>query len=334
MDKKLIYNKLSQFAQILAVAIMAITLFSGCSQSFYQPTTLTTDDMYSTHNRDAIIKEQANIEAARAALIEQRKAYWAEELGLQTPTQTQTSLSTGSYSSPYAEKLAMLSASSEYQLPSTYYEMQYDEALNELANYDPSQYNAYLTNDGEVVVESKYINSMYGTWGDPYFNSYAWTYGYPRWSYYSAWGYPRYSWWDYNYNFGWGFGFGYSPYYYGSWWGGYPYFGYNWYRPSYRPPHYGGGGSSRPKSIVRQPNISNSPSSAVGRRNVDGSTVGRSSGSTYNRGGTTRSNSSTTTRSSTQSYSRPSSTSAPSMSRPSTPSGGSSPSRSTNRIGR
>ncbi len=316
MDKKMIHNKLNRFVLSLVTLLTSTMLLSGCSQSFYQPTTFLTDDMYTTHNRDEIIKEKQADAEARAQILEQRKAYWAEELGIANQQSVDQS---ELYNSPYGEKLAMLSATTEYTRPSSYYALQYDEALNELAKYDPSEYNAYITEDGEVVVEPKYRNSMYGVWGAPYVN-YAWTYGYPGWAY------PRYSWWGYNYNYAYGVGFGYSPYYYDPWWGIYPYpyygFGYDWYRPTIRPPHHsGGGGVSRPSSIVKRPNISTSPSSSVGKRNVDGSTVGKSTGTTYNRGGTTRST--------TPTYSAP--TRSPSISVPSsTPT----PSRSTNRIGR
>lgn len=325
MDKKLIHSKLNLFVLNLAIVLTLTTLLSGCSQSFYQPTTFASDDMYSSHNRDEIIKQKQAEAEAYAQVMEQRREYWADELGLSTQASTQSDI----YSSPYGEKLARLSGTTEYVRPSSYYELQYDAALDELAKYDPSEYNAYIDDNGEVIVESKYINSMYGVWGTPY-SSYAWTYGYPSWTYYSAWGYPRHSmWWGYNYNFAYGLGYGYSPFYYDPWWGVYPYygFGYNWYRPSVRPPHYGGGGgSSRPKTIVRQPNISSSPSSSVGKRNANGSTVGSSSGTTYNRGGTTRS---TTT---TPKTTTPTRTQTPT--RVTTPSSTSSPSRSTNRIGR
>ncbi len=326
MDKKLIYRELSRLALSVAAVITSSFLLVGCSQAFYQPTTFATDDIYATHNRDEIIKEKQAEAEARQRVEQQRKEYWANELGLNNDLVMSNLQSDEAYNSPYGAKLAALSATTEYQRPSSYYELQYDETLDELAKYDPAKYDAYINSDGEVIVEPKYVSSMYGTWGDPYYTPYAWTYGYPRWGYYSAWGYPRYSWWDYNYNFGWGYGWGwgYSPYYYGSWWGGYPYYGYNWYRPiAPRPPYGGGGGGYRPsQSIVKRPNITNSPSSSIGQRRVDGSTVGRSSSSSYNRGGTTRS---------TQSYSTPTRTpsmSSPSMSRPSTPS------RSTNSIGR
>ncbi len=327
MNKKLIHRELSRLALLVAAVITSSLFFAGCSQAFYQPMTYATDDIYTSHNRDAIIKERQE-EAQERQLIEQiRKEYWANELGLNNDRVISTIQDSESYNTPYGAKLSALSTTSEYQRPSSYYELQYDETLEELAKYDPSQYDAYINSNGEVVVESKYVNSMYGTWGNPYYTPYAWTYGYPSWGYYSTWGYPRYSWWDYNYNFGWGFGWGwgYSPYYYGSWWGGYPYYGYNWYRPSApRPPHGGGGGGSRPsQSIVKRPDMSNSPSSSIGQRRVDGSTVGRSTGSSYNRGGTTRSS---------QSYSSPTRT--PSMSRPSSSPSSSMPSRSTNRIGR
>ncbi len=338
MDKKLIQRELSRLALSVAAVITSSLLFVGCSQAFYQPTTFATDDLYADHNRDEIIKEQQAEAKARQRLEDQRKAYWANELGLNNDRVMSSLQDSESYNTPYGAKLAALSTSDEYQRPSSYYNLQQDETLNTLAKYDPSEYDAYINSRGNVVVEPKYVNSMYGTWGSPYYTPYAWNYGYPHWGYYASWGYPRYSWWDYNYNFGWGYnwGWGYSPYYYG--WGGYPYYGYNWYRPTHRPPHWGGGyGGSRPShSIVKRPNIYNSPSSATGQRRSDGSTVGRSTRSTYNRGGSTRSsNYSSPTRNSSfssPSMSRPSfsspSMSSPSMSRPSMPS------RSTNSIGR
>lgn len=309
MDKKLIFNKLNHFAKSVTVVISSAILMMGCSQSFYNPTTYQTDDLYATHNRDKIIEQQHLLEQARIELEQQRRAYWAEELGLDDQVMA-VAQSEAKYNTPYGEKLAAISASTEYKRPSSYYTLQYDKTLDELAQYDPAEYDAYIDEGGNVVIEPKYVSSMYGTWGDPYYNHYAWTYGYPSWRYYSAWGYPRYTWWDYNYSFGYGWSFGFSPFY-SSWWGVSPYFGwYNWYRPyTPRPPYIGGGGGGvRPStSIVRRPNIQSSPSSSVGKRNTNGSTVGRSSGNTYNRGGTTRSTSpSYTSPTRTQSFSSPS----------------------------
>ncbi len=101
----------------------------------------------------------------------------------------------------------------------------------------------------------------------PYYNSY-WRVPVP----YYGWG------WEFNY------GWGYDPYF-GAWWG-YPYYGYGYpsyyYRPYYRP-HY------RNRSIVRSASPYAPPSSGASRRRVDGSTVGRTTGTTYNRGGSSSS---------------------------------------------
>lgn len=263
----------------------------GCSPQMYGRATYESDNMYGVHDREAISKYKVEQRAAAKRAQEQREQEWAEILGYSVPPREQGALELvdlEAYQTPYGQKLLALS-SGEYQRPQSYYGAMSErekQNLATLSEYDPDYYNAVLLGDGNISVSPKYVNSMYGVWGDLYS---PWAYGYMRpargWGYYSMWGYPNYSWWGWN---SYGMGFGYSPYY-DPWWGYSPYYGngyYGWYPPRVAPPR------PQPRRIVRQaqPIVSPSVRPGVtveqGKRRRDGSTVGTSSPNVrYNRGG-------------------------------------------------
>lgn len=276
---------------------LTAAVVGACSPQLYDQATYTSDDMYSAHDREAIIQKQQARYAAAERLRAERMNQWSNILGYEQQTAANVEIvDISSYQTPYGERLLALS-NETYQRPSSYYQLEYNNAnLEMLSAYDPAEYNAYIDDLGNIVVSPKYISSMYGSWGDPYGAS--WVYGYPTWGYYSTFGYPRYGWYD------WQFGttFGYYAPYYDPWWGYSPYYygyygGYGWHRPY---PNYYGGGAPRRTTLVKRADPYTAPSAATSPpgggtvRRKDGSTVGRSTGTTYNRGGSTTTSPSST----------------------------------------
>ncbi len=292
------------------------------------------DDMYSTHSRTAIAQERVEIAQSQAAVQEQRMAQWAAILGLEVDEMARED---EAFDTPFGAKLRALSAG-EYTLPDSYFEYsynnEYSDLLLELAQYDPALYNASIDYRGELSIEPKYVNSIYGTWGDPYYDHYSWYYGYPPTlylpsphRYYSSWSFynPYNPWWWSGYGgyYGWDFG-----YYYGFY---RPYYHHPYrppYRPSYRPSvsfkKQGRTIVSGAKKYSTPASRGTTTSNTTKSRNPNGSTVGSSS--TPSRGGYNRSTStsSRSSSSSSSSSSRSSGGSAPS----------SAPSMRTNSIGR
>ncbi len=313
MKRESIFNRLRGIALVLLASLFLFggtpSLYAKGGVSYYS------DDMYGVHSQEKITQQKVAEEYAQQAMEELRMAQWADLLGIEVD---QLARQGEEYNTAFGEKLRAL-ANEEYQLPDSYYEYSYQSALEELAQYDPELYNASISSTGELSIEPKYISSIYGVWGDPYYD-YSWFYGYPAYgyapyAYYSMWGYPYSNWW-----FGARFGFNYN--YYNPWWGGYygwgggfgwgwgpgwgfGYSGYGgWYQPHHHAPNNrpngpsGGGSSSAGRNIVRRASSTQSPSSSSSTRssatrNSDGSTVGRSSGSSngnssgsYNRSAT------------------------------------------------
>ncbi len=349
MKREIIFDR---FRGISLMLLASLFLFGGSPSTYAKEgVSYYSDDMYGVHSQERITQQKVAEEYAEQAMEEIRMRQWADLLDIDVD---QLARQGEEYNTAFGEKLRAL-ASEEYQLPDSYYEYSYQGVLEELAQYDPALYDASINSNGELSIEPKYMSSIYGVWGDPYYD-YTWVYGYPAYgyapyAYYSMWGYPYSNWW-----FGarFGGGFGYNPWwggYYGWGWGpswgfgwGVGYLGYRgWYAPHnhHRPnQHYSGRGGSR--TIVRRASSTQSPSSSSrssGSRNSDGSTVGRSSsnskgGTSYNRSASSSSSRS----SSSNNSSRTRSTSTPSRGT-STPSRGTStPSSSTpvrtNSIGR
>lgn len=194
----------------------------GCSSTFYSASSSSgyyTDDLYATHDRASIARQQqAEAEAAKAE-AEARKALWearlaeaeAEAAQEEYESYTYDNVLADTYESAYARRLRGFQSLS-YNLPSSYYNLRYSPAYHYVTAYDPLNYNIVVMGD-EVWVEPKYISSMFGTWGAPRFSlgigtggwygslyyDWLWPYGIN----YSWWGYPRYSWWDWNWNWHW-----------------------------------------------------------------------------------------------------------------------------------
>lgn len=322
-------ERITNIIGIRAVALFVVAFASvGCSMSLYQSEGYS-DDMYAVHSASQIDQKAALKAEAAQQQKEKRMAQWADELNMTTPTSSYSTLSLQdeSYNTPYGERLLALSGVTSYQQNTSY------SALEDLAAYDPSEYNATITDQGTIIVEPKYSASMYGSWDTSYYYNSAWIYGYPSWNYSFVWGYPRSYWSRWNVGFDyynpW---YGYSPYYF-SWYGYRPPYYYH-HRPSYRPPHYSTSHYKAPtKRIVRSASSYNAPSTnkSTTTRNSNGSTVGRTtsnSSSSYNRSATSNSSSS---RSSSMSRS---SSGSSSVSRSSSSSSGSSQRSNTNSFGR
>lgn len=313
---------LNNIARRIATTLIATTMVSGYATAKHRAATYADDDMYASHNQSAIEQREIASEQARQMAEQQRMDAWTQILGIEADRLARYD---ESFDTPYGEKLRALSADS-YELPASYYQYEYQEVLETLAEYDPTLYNATIDYNGELSIEPKYISSIYGAWENPYYDSYSWiygypAYGYPAYGYYSMWGYPYSS-----YGFGMGYGFSYS--YYNPWWGGYPGYGYGypyygfgyagWYSPYYFPSYYypnhrpGGSTSGSRRAIVKSAMPSQQATGVAGKRQQNGSTVGTSSGSSYNRSATQyrspSNNSSTPSRTPSTTPSRPSST--------------------------
>lgn len=325
---------------VFAVAIMS-TLWS-CSASVYSSTTRYTDDLYATHDKNAIAKQvaaereyrRAAAQAAAEAAAKEQDSY---RKGTGNPYQD---ILADDYESAYARRLRGFE-SPTYNMPSSYYNFRYGSDAHYASAYDPSFYNVMVMGD-EVWVEPKYITSMFGTWGRPVnVNlSFGWgvgSWGYPSWGFGSSWNYPYYGWgsWGYPYH-GWGYpSYGWGGYYPHYGWGGYHHWGY---------PHYGWGAhypiwgrSHYDKNTTYRSGYTRYPNSGVGSGSSSGyRTPSRYSSSGSNSSGTTsrgtsstssyrnrydKSSSSSSNNNRYETQSRPSSstpsTSRPSISRPS-----------------
>lgn len=223
-------------AKLFMMGLLLI-LSAGCSSTYYSGANPYSDDMYATHDRAAIAKQREAVADARRAEWEARLA---EANARSEESGSFSDVLVNDYQSAYARRLYAFN-SPTYNLPSSYYDLRYSSAYNNVAAYDPAFYNIIVMGD-QVWVEPKYITSMFGTWGLPTASTaYAAAGLYSSW--YFGWGYPpRYSWaWGYNpyYYYPWG----YNPYYYWDWYGYYP-----WYPPYYYPPHGGRPAAPRPPS--------------------------------------------------------------------------------------
>lgn len=249
-----------------AVALVGATMLGGCTSSLYSG--YYHDDLYATHDREAIAKEErrqaeiakAEAEARRAeyeALVAAAEAAKAEMKykEITNPNDLDyTSVVADTYESAYARRLRGFD-SPYYNMPSSYYNLRYSGAYSFLSAYDPAFYNIIVMGD-QVWVEPKYITSMFGGWGTTINFSFGWrnpwSYYYSPWYYPSSW-YWRHYWWDpwYDSWYGMNWGFGWRPHY--DWW--WPHYGPN-HGPAHGPVHkpsFGGGGSGRPGVIYRSP---------------------------------------------------------------------------------
>lgn len=219
---------------IIAVAVIAVVM-SSCSAMF-SASSYGSSDLYNTDNRVQVanrLKAEAEAKAAEAAA---RQAQWeartaeayanaaeAEYYAAINESPNYVNIVADNYDSAYARRIYGFN-SPTYNYPSSYYSLQYSNAMRYASAYDPAYYNIMVSGN-QVWVEPRYVTSMFGSWGATNITygiySSPWNYG---WSinvspfYYSWWGYPRYSWYDWNWNVC------YNPYHrYYDWWG-YPYY--------------------------------------------------------------------------------------------------------------
>lgn len=181
----------------IAGALAAAMLLVGCGSAKYASSS---DDLYNPDSRLAIAKREAARAELEKAEAEARRAKYEALLAQQQADKAESDYRNGksilsddddfSSSSVYARKLYAFD-SPTYILPATYYDYRY-------SYYDPF-YNV-------VVVEPRYVSSLYGLWGP---------------SYYYAWNRP---WYGTSWSWGWG---GHYP----------PHHHY----PGYHPPHHDGG---------------------------------------------------------------------------------------------
>lgn len=203
----------------MVFTVTILSMLWSCSPSVYSAGARFTDDLYATHDKQAIAKQVAveREQARRAAeAAAQAEREYAEQQSSGNPYQE---ILADDYESAYARRLRGFESPS-YKMPSSYYNFRYGNDAQYASAYDPSFYNVMVMGD-EVWVEPKYITSMFGTWGRPV---------------------------NVNLNFGFG-GWGGGPYWGSSW--GNPYWGWNspyygWNNPYWNYPYYGWGGGHYP----------------------------------------------------------------------------------------
>ena len=260
---------MKKMVKFLATA-MAAVLMVGCTSTFLSSAGFY-DDLYATHDTNAIAaRQRAEAEARRAEAAAQQAQWEAEaaryeaeaareqassaqrlveqsyrtdsdgiiivedEAAYTTYSNPYRGYVADSYESAYARRLRGFKSAS-YRMPSSYYNLRYGGAYTYVTAYDPAYYNIMVAGD-QVWVEPKYITSMFGTWGAANATVYAyspWYYGWTNFDpwYYSWWGYPHYSWYDWNWNICYRSHWGWGI---DLWWGcgGY-------YHPYYYSPYWG-----------------------------------------------------------------------------------------------
>lgn len=270
----------------MVFSAMVLSMLWSCSATMYSSTGARfTDDLYATHDKQAIAKQVA-VEREQARAAAEAAAQAAREYERESGNPYQDILA-DDYESAYARRLKGFE-SPTYRMPSSYYNFRYGNDAGYASAYDPSFYNVMVMGD-EVWVEPKYVTSMFGTWGSPVNVNLNFGFG-------SGWGnsYWGNSWWGNSYwgnpYYGWN-----NPYYgwgYPSWGGGYPGWGYPHWGGHY--PHWGGhypswGGhyydrntSYRP-SYSRYPYNGSSGSSSSGYRRPSKYSSGSGTSSSGNR---------------------------------------------------
>lgn len=256
--------KRSLFTLKATLAIGLALMLGSCGTSVYVARTdVYSDDLYETHDRDKLARAEARQRAAQEAAEAERQrklnalvatAEANSEIDSILDDQTvdtnpYTAILADDYESAYQRRLRGFS-SPTYRMPSSYYNFRYSDAYFLTMAYDPAFYNVVVMGD-EVWVEPRYVSSMFGSWGRPYWYN-GWNYGYNYWDPY----WPSYSW-------------GYDPFYWGYGYG-YPYYGCNgWYGPHH--PHYGQpyppihGGGHHDKNVVHRPSFGTGTGTSSGR---------------------------------------------------------------------
>lgn len=285
---------------IWTLGMMAAACFalSGCSATLFSSSS-TTDDLYSTHDVNAIAN--ADLERREQALAQREaelrrqeeaaKAAYSVHLSRNNNTDSTQSFSSvlaDNYEDAYERRLKGFSSLS-YNVNSVVPNYDQTTSINYVSAYDPAVYNVMVMGD-EVWVEPKYVSSLFGTWGS---NSsvnlninLGWGWSSPYWGWNSwYWGYPYYSW--YAPYWGWN-SWGWNNWYWG--WNHYwdPY--WHWHTPVWGGgPHYWGGVHYQPRNVVYgKPGNSNYRPSTGYYPNT-GSGAGYGGGGTYRRPGSSNS---------------------------------------------
>lgn len=213
--------------RFLLVAAIAVTA-SGCTSAFYSSTGAY-DDLYATHDVQAIAERQkaeaevrkaeaealkAEAEAREAQMKAEAAEYQAKLAAINAALQAENSsvkatiIDDGllitddniatldnsyvadSYENAYARRLKGFS-SPTYRMPSSYFNLRYNSSHSIVTAYDPALYNIMVSGD-EVWVEPKYITSMFGTWGAINATiafTSPWYFGWRSWGTYDPWYY-------------------------------------------------------------------------------------------------------------------------------------------------
>ncbi len=247
---------------IWTLGMMAAACFalSGCSATLFSSSS-TTDDLYSTHDVNAIAN--ADLERREQALAQREaelrrqeeaaKAAYSVHLSRNNNTDSTQSFSSvlaDNYEDAYERRLKGFSSLS-YNVNSVVPNYNQTTSINYVSAYDPAVYNVMVMGD-EVWVEPKYVSSLFGTWGS---NSSV----------------------NLNINLGWGWNHYWDPY-------------WHWHTPVWGGgPHYWGGVHHQPRNVVYgKPGNSNYRPSTGYYPNT-GSGAGYGGGGTYRRPGSSNS---------------------------------------------
>ena len=203
-----------------ALAGLAAVLTAGCTASRYAASASPYyDNMYGTHDRQAIAQaerrqaeiEQAEAEARRAG-IEAMLAQADAEDGIILEgiddgySDSYIDGYRDGYESAYLRRLSMFE-DPYYVRPSSYYDYYYDTAFFVDGVYGPGFYDISIVG-GNVIVNPVYL-TPWSYWSSPYY----WNPGFYFGSYYSPyWG------WSWGFNWGWSWGWGPNWGWYPGWW--------------------------------------------------------------------------------------------------------------------
>lgn len=318
-------NRINYIRIFFSLALF--TMLSSCMPAHYATSRVIYDDMYGTHNTQAIAAQVAK-ENQEAALVAQMRANAEQEYinSMATSSSLQTLLE-DDYQGAYERRLRGFD-SPTYNMPSSYYDYRYSSVYNSAMAYDPAFYNVMVMGD-QVWVEPKYITSLFGTWGLS--SAVSLSFGLP----YYAWNAPYYGWSNSYYNnWGWNYPYWNRPHWYYSHY--HPHYNRpnHSHRPSYKPSHkpnvtvrpgytnYGGSSYGSGASYYRQPSsYSTGQSSSTSRDQSSSSSQYRTrdskSSSSSSSSGSSSSSRGSSTKSSGSSF--PSSNSTYTPSSPSTP---------------
>ena len=219
--------------KLLILGVLAMSMAAaGCSAAFYSSAGAY-DDLYATHDTNAIAARQKAEAEARKAEAEARRAeaaaaqaQWEAEVAkyqaaaaaqnntaqaayrtdadgiiiVDDPTYVSYESNYNPYQGYVADSYESAYArrlrgfhSATYRMPSSYFNLRYGGSFSYVTAYDPGYYNIMVSGD-QVWVEPKYITSMFGTWGATNATAMIYSPWYYGWSGYDPW---YNSWWGY-----------------------------------------------------------------------------------------------------------------------------------------